>query len=266
MEYIRVRCSYCGGDGQYDPVSQLVQCPYCRQTQPYSPKGKSDVVAGSSNNLVVMANYALEVSDIPKALKYADKALEKDPKNYHAWLIRVKVLLREPYLSKDAIASIDNTVKYVPEQDKQSISREIADYINEITFLSAYSYRKEGESDANLFMRLPCEMKSYIKRRPFGCLPLQTDRYQIKRFEIAHRLVPFHAGTIIRLFYLYRLEVYLQTVSINRVVSSAEGIEEYNQYVDKHNNILDLITSVAGSSYEGIKFSRIETSRLAKRG
>ena len=263
MEYIRVRCSYCGGDGQYDPESQLVRCSYCSQTQTYTPKSKSGVMAGSSNNLVAMGNYALEVYDLSKALKYADKALEQDPKYYQAWLVRVKVLLRDSCLTRDAIASINKTIEYAPTQNKQQVSREVADSINKITQLYAYEYRKQGESDYHLLLRLTCGMRFKPKRGHLQFSPLNLDRYHIERFEVAHGIDTYNADTVVRLFYLYRLELSLQTASIYQVLSSSEGIERYNQYVDKHNNLVDLIANVCGSSHGNMKFSRIEMALKA---
>ena len=81
MEFIKVRCTQCGGEIKLDTAKEAGRCEYCGTTL-VAEKGinsySNSAAIKDINNLIALAQNSLWAGMPKKAYEYADKAVEID--------------------------------------------------------------------------------------------------------------------------------------------------------------------------------------------
>ncbi|NDA98711.1 MAG: hypothetical protein EBZ94_05150 [Crocinitomicaceae bacterium] len=130
---MQIKCTSCGA------TQQLVandQCGYCGSAieQEKAQENFKTSTTGEVGNLMMMADTAVDATNWEEALRYYNKALEKDIANYDAWLGKGIAIV---YTSKigelkitEAIAYWKNALKHSTNQE--AMGKRVAKEINEV--------------------------------------------------------------------------------------------------------------------------------------
>lgn len=105
MSIVNVKCPNCGASIQLDSDREEGFCSYCGskvKVQEAISKVKIDN-SGELQNLLQLAESALNSKNHEECLKFANKALELDSKNSQAWILKMKAV--------DSMGSIKNHLR-----------------------------------------------------------------------------------------------------------------------------------------------------------
>ena len=98
---VPAKCTNCGAALTVDPDQQAAICSYCnmpyiveKEIQNYSITNitigtQINVSGPDADNLLRLANSSLKAGKYTEAVGYADRALESDPSNVDAWIIKI---------------------------------------------------------------------------------------------------------------------------------------------------------------------------------
>lgn len=92
MEFIKVRCTQCGGEIKLDTAKEAGRCEYCGTTlvtEKSIGSYSNSAAIGDINNLVALAQNALWAGRPKDAYEYADKALAIDKEISQAWKVKL---------------------------------------------------------------------------------------------------------------------------------------------------------------------------------
>lgn len=161
MALVPAICTQCGAKIEVDDTHEAGVCKYCgtafvtekaiNQYTTYITTNNNfaganiNIVGGNIDNLVKMAENAIEAGNGKEAVEYANRALEINPESSKAWLLKMKAIeyigtVGNPQVS-EAISYGDNAIKYA--EDKENITAEVYNYyINRATSLMLIAISK----------------------------------------------------------------------------------------------------------------------------
>lgn len=238
MAFQSATCPSCSGELQIPDDEDVISCMYC---------GSDIVVQETLNknqspdpeNFLNLAQSALESNNSQEAIKYANKVLEIDPKNYEAWLVKAEATGWQSSLNNlrvsEMAAGFEKAIKYAPENKKESIKKNAASKINDIC--SAFYQKARNHFDE--FKSVDDSWGDYLLR----CELL------IKSLEMGHNFDPSNLQLIKNIVYVCRdnLEGAIgehrdgaRTIQYEQEVSEKyeeELREKRKKYIKKANNI-----------------------------
>ncbi|NBW30323.1 MAG: hypothetical protein EBR35_03580 [Flavobacteriales bacterium] len=130
---MQIKCTSCGATQE---LAANHQCGYCGSAieQEKAQENYNTSTTGEVGNLMMMADTAVDATNWEEALRYYNKALEKDIANYDAWLGKGIAIV---YTSKigelkitEAIAYWKNALKHSTNQE--AMGKRVAKEINEV--------------------------------------------------------------------------------------------------------------------------------------
>jgi tetratricopeptide (TPR) repeat protein len=130
---MQIKCTSCGATQQ---LAANDQCGYCGSAieQEKAQENYNTSTKGEVGNLMMMADTAVDATNWEEAMRYYNKALEKDIANYDAWLGKGIAIV---YTSKigelkitEAIAYWKNALKHSTNQE--AMGKRVAKEINEV--------------------------------------------------------------------------------------------------------------------------------------
>lgn len=165
MGLVAAKCTQCGANIEVDDTKEAGICKYCGTAfitekaitnyNAYITNNNNfaganiNIVGGDIENLLELARNSLEINNEKETLKYCEKALEIDVKNSDAWFIKMqaeKIRVVKAEKSIENAKSIEaisvagnNSIKYTPDYQKESRTREVHSFYLESTssFLSS---------------------------------------------------------------------------------------------------------------------------------
>lgn len=99
---VAAKCTNCGGSLTVDAGLEAALCPYCntpyiveKAIQNYKITNnyigtQINIEGVSADNLISLGESALKAGNFSEAMSYADRALETDPSNINAWIIKIR--------------------------------------------------------------------------------------------------------------------------------------------------------------------------------
>ena len=146
MGFVAAKCTQCGANIEVDDTKEAGICKFCGTafvtekainnyntyiTNNNNFAGANINVTGADvNNLIKMAENAIEAGNGKEAVDYANRALEIDPESSKSWLLKMKAIeyigtVGNPQVS-EAISYGDNAIKYA--EDKENTTAEVYNY------------------------------------------------------------------------------------------------------------------------------------------
>ncbi|MBP7223513.1 MAG: hypothetical protein KBA50_09720 [Sedimentibacter sp.] len=137
MSFKAAKCPYCDGDIQVPDNRDTVKCMYCGNDIVVREAIK---LAGgvSVENLLILADAALEADNNSEAYNYYTKTLEHDPTNYRAWYGKAisagwQSTLDNIRLS-ETITGFENAIKYAPQDNKGELKKVCSSSLNVLCY------------------------------------------------------------------------------------------------------------------------------------
>ncbi len=130
MEFNRTKCPNCGGELRLTEDKSKLKCDWCdteimipQKDQPASNPNEIDI-----KNKLILAEVEYKSGNDQKAYDYYLEILQIDASNYTAWLGRGKTTLNSP----EMLECFKNCLRYYNQDEKETISNEITNWINDI--------------------------------------------------------------------------------------------------------------------------------------
>ena len=130
MEFNRTKCHNCGGELRLTEDKSKLKCDWCdteimipQKDQPASNPNGIDI-----KNKLILAEVEYKSGNDQKAYDYYLEILQIDASNYTAWLGRGKTTLNSP----EMLECFKNCLRYYNQDEKETISNEITNWINDI--------------------------------------------------------------------------------------------------------------------------------------
>jgi tetratricopeptide (TPR) repeat protein len=140
MPIVQAKCENCGGILAVDSSLEAAVCPFC--STPYVVEkainnyniinnnnfdgATINVTGGNVDNLLKMAETAVDASNGQEAINYANKVLEIDPESSRAWYIKMRALENLATVGdaklEETIKCGDNAIQYALDEDKEKIT------------------------------------------------------------------------------------------------------------------------------------------------
>ncbi len=138
MGLIAARCTQCNANIEVDSTQEAGICKYCgtafitekavNNYNTYITNNNNfaganiNVVNGNIDNLIKMAENAIDAGNGKEAIDYANRALEIDPESSKAWLLKMKAIEYIGTIGNtqvtEAITYAENAIKYSDEKEK----------------------------------------------------------------------------------------------------------------------------------------------------
>lgn len=148
MNLVPAICPQCGGQIEVDKTQEAAVCKYCGTpfivekainiysttvTNNNSFEGATINVSGANiENLLKLANNALEAGNGEEAINFCNKALEIEPEKSEAWYIKMRSVehsstVADPKIN-ETISYGKNAIEYADNDEKQNIKSKVYKY------------------------------------------------------------------------------------------------------------------------------------------
>lgn len=124
---VPAKCTNCNANLQVSKNLEAAICPYCGTPYIVEKAIQNYIYIQGINpkNFMALSNDALRTGNHSQAMDYAQKALENDPKNIEAWILKMKIAGKD--LEGDRSSEIYSYVECVLDKD-DSIQTQIKIY------------------------------------------------------------------------------------------------------------------------------------------
>jgi hypothetical protein len=161
-------CELCGSDS-FTKEGDFFVCDSCR-TKYTADHAKTMMIEGTvkvdrsheTNNFLRMAQTAAENTNWSEAYDYANRALEIDPENFAAWLVKGKAAgwtsTIKNFRVNEMLGAFRSVLNYAPADKQDELKRECANVMNNV----AVAVQKITLNHAEQFVQVDATWQGYI--------------------------------------------------------------------------------------------------------